>query len=151
LLQVRLRPATPEEAVAVATIARAAYTPYVARIGREPAPMVADFPSHIADNHVTVAECQGQVVGYVVAFCHDGPLGQLENIAVDPSHHGRGIGYALITHVEEKARNAGCSHVTLYTNVAMTENLTLYPRLGYTETERRTEDGFHRVYFAKPL
>jgi hypothetical protein len=33
----------------------------------------------------------------------------------------------------------------------MTANLSIYPRLGYTETGRRTEDGFNRVYFEKTI
>ena len=33
----------------------------------------------------------------------------------------------------------------------MTENLALYPALGYVETGRRVEDGFSRVYFSKRL
>jgi hypothetical protein len=33
----------------------------------------------------------------------------------------------------------------------MHENLELYPRLGYRQTDRRVEDGFERVYFSKKL
>ena len=33
----------------------------------------------------------------------------------------------------------------------MTENLELYPRLGYREVDRREEDGFSRVFFRKRL
>jgi hypothetical protein len=33
----------------------------------------------------------------------------------------------------------------------MTDNLSLYPHLGYAEVDRRTEDGFNRVYFEKDL
>jgi hypothetical protein len=33
----------------------------------------------------------------------------------------------------------------------MVENLQLYPRLGFVETERRVEDGYRRVYFRKTL
>jgi hypothetical protein len=39
----------------------------------------------------------------------------------------------------------------LYTNAAMTENLTLYQRLGYREDERRGEAGFERVFLSKHL
>lgn len=31
----------------------------------------------------------------------------------------------------------------------MTENLRLYPSLGFVETGRRVEDGYRRVYFRK--
>ena len=33
----------------------------------------------------------------------------------------------------------------------MTENLTYYPRYGYTETHRAQQDGFQRVFFRKPV
>jgi hypothetical protein len=33
----------------------------------------------------------------------------------------------------------------------MTENLSIYPRLGYVEVARRSEDGFNRVFFEKQL
>ena len=33
----------------------------------------------------------------------------------------------------------------------MAENLGLYPRLGYIEAGRGTEDGFSRVYYRKKL
>jgi hypothetical protein len=41
--------------------------------------------------------------------------------------------------------------MVLYTNQKMTENLDFYPRLGYVETRRLSEDGFERVYFEKRL
>lgn len=45
----------------------------------------------------------------------------------------------------------GLSEVRLYTNVKMTENLSYYPRRGYREVERRTENGFERVYYSRVL
>jgi hypothetical protein len=41
--------------------------------------------------------------------------------------------------------------VHLYTNEKMTDNLSIYPKLGYVEVARRTENGFNRVYFEKSL
>ena len=75
----------------------------------------------------------------------------LENVAVDPDRQGQGIGRALIDLAEQPARDLGVAEIRLYTNVAMTENMVMYPRLGYVERERITEHGFQRVYFAKPL
>jgi hypothetical protein len=37
------------------------------------------------------------------------------------------------------------------TNAAMTENLAFYPRHGYVETHRASQDGFDRVFFSKRL
>ena len=58
---------------------------------------------------------------------------------------------ALIDFAERRARELGLPAVTLYTNEAMVENLRLYPRLGFVETERRVEDGYRRVFFRKAL
>jgi len=41
--------------------------------------------------------------------------------------------------------------VTLYTNERMTENLRLYPALGYLETGGAVQDGFARVFYRKLL
>jgi hypothetical protein len=34
----------------------------------------------------------------------------------------------------------------LYTNAAMTENLSIYAHIGFVETHRAVEKGFNRVY-----
>jgi ribosomal protein S18 acetylase RimI-like enzyme len=39
----------------------------------------------------------------------------------------------------------------LYANEVMVENIALYQRLGYSETERRPHRGFKRVFIRKPL
>jgi GNAT superfamily N-acetyltransferase len=67
-----------------------------------------------------------------------------------PRAAGRGVGKALIGFCENAARRL-ISTVHLYTNEMMTENLSIYPKLGYVEVGKRTEDGFNRVYFEKTL
>jgi len=112
--------------------------------------MIADFENQIRARDVWVAETEGEVLGFIVFFQkHDTMF--LENVAVHPTHAGCGIGRQLIAFCEDQAANAGLKTVTLYTNEKMTENLKIYPRLGYLETGRRDEDGFHRVYFEKRL
>ena len=49
------------------------------------------------------------------------------------------------------ARRRGYEHLGLYSNEKMTENLKLYHWLGYEETHRVEEKGFHRVYMRKRL
>lgn len=61
------------------------------------------------------------------------------------------MGKALIAFCENEARRLGLDAVRLYTNEKMTANLSIYLRLGYTETGRRIEDGFKRVFFEKLL
>ncbi|KAJ3474535.1 hypothetical protein NLG97_g9801 [Lecanicillium saksenae] len=75
----------------------------------------------------------------------------VNNVVIDPSAQGKGYGRALFDCAEAWARTQGCTHMALFTNVKMVENLALYAKLGYEETERKTEDGFERVYFRKQL
>jgi ribosomal protein S18 acetylase RimI-like enzyme len=149
----RIREAEPGDLDDIRRIARAAYAPYVSRIGREPAPMVADFIVSLAAGHLWVIGPPGErsgVVGFVVAYPGDDHW-HLSNVAVDPAAQGRGLGRRLIDHVEVMARTAGAQAVELYTNAKMTENQDLYTRLGYIETGRATEDGFDRVFYRKEL
>ena len=136
---------------AIRRCAEAAYAKYVARIGRKPAPMVADFAELIGQNSVLVeVDDAERVRGFVVSYPRNDRL-HLENVAVDPACQGLGIGRRLIERVEQQALADGYGRIELYTNAKMHENLTLYPRLGYSEFDRRKEDGFDRVYFSKSL
>jgi len=52
---------------------------------------------------------------------------------------------------EGQARELGCRAIELYTNELMTENILIYPRLGYRETRRAVEEGYARVFFRKTV
>ena len=127
------------------------YAIYIDRIGKKPAPMVADFASQIERREVSIAiSGEGDLQGFIVFF----PKGEnmfLENVAVLPEFQGEGIGRQLIGFCEDEARRRGRAGVELYTNEKMSENLDFYPKLGYEEICRKLEDGFNRVYFNKQL
>ncbi|NQV46232.1 MAG: GNAT family N-acetyltransferase [Rhodospirillaceae bacterium] len=145
-----IRPANPEDAVTLKHIAEAAYGGYTSHIGREPAPMVADFDAHVARDEALIIENGSGAQGFIVQFPKDDGW-FVENVAIDPAHQGQGLGKALMSFAEAEARARGLKRVFLYTNVKMTENLLFYARLGYAETHRVTEDGFQRVYMEKRL
>ena len=162
---VAIRRARAEDRVALEAILHAAFAPYVPRIGRRPAPMDRSVADLIAHQIVLVAEFTAAAP---IGFCAvrtaapnsavpppgdaSNPQGaELEIVAVDPSYQGHGIGGRLIRAAEEEARSQGMVSLALYTNAAMHENLRIYPKLGYRETGRGTQDGFERVYFEKRL
>jgi len=147
---VPVRLATTADLNAIGACARAAYAKYVVRIGREPAPMVADFEAAIGRGEVCVADIDGELAGYVVCYGVTGAM-HLENIAVWPEQQGKGVGGVLLRHVEELARQQGLPAIELYTNLAMVENQGLYPALGYQLMGRKVEDGFERLYYRKDL
>jgi ribosomal protein S18 acetylase RimI-like enzyme len=141
----RIRCATPDDAVRMGAIARAAYVKYVQRIGREPSPMLVDYPAEIAAGRAVVLELDGIVVGYMVAWPEsDGYF--IDNIGVDPQHQGQGLGRRLIDYAAAEARRLRLPALQLYTNEVMTENLSLYAHIGFVETHRVTEKGYRRVY-----
>lgn len=146
-----IRQAVTDDEDQITNCAQVAYRRYVPLIGREPAPMSADYAALIAAGEVWIApDDRDDVLGFIV-FRREGEFVLLENVAVLPEAAGRGIGKALIAFCEEAAQLAGASGLRLYTNVKMVENLAIYPRLGYVEIGRREEDGFRRVYFEKRL
>jgi GNAT superfamily N-acetyltransferase len=143
-------PAALADAVAVRECVRAAYAHYVERIGREPAPMTADYPALIAAGEVWVIRADDGIAGVLVMRTQGSGL-LVENVAVAPGRQGQGLGRALMAFAEEHARTEGLGEVLLYTNERMTENLRFYPALGYTESGRGMQDGFARVFYRKAI
>jgi ribosomal protein S18 acetylase RimI-like enzyme len=144
------RRAGPHDASAVAALVDAAYRHYVERIGITPGPMTDDYQQVIRDYRVTVAEQCAAIAGVIVLrITEEGFL--IDNVAVHPTHRGRGLGRALLDLAEAEARRAGFGSVYLYTHEKMTENLALYSKIGYAEYDRRPQQGFSLVYLRKHL
>jgi ribosomal protein S18 acetylase RimI-like enzyme len=57
----------------------------------------------------------------------------------------------MLEFAERAAQDAGLRSIRLYTNEAMTENISLYSRIGYSETHRTEEKGLRRIYMTKQL
>ncbi|BDB18843.1 acetyltransferase [Pseudomonas sp. CYM-20-01] len=145
-----MRPATSHDVAAIEAIVQAAYSPYIARIGRKPGPMLEDYPQLVQAGGVHVLENAGRVQGFIILLPTDGAL-LLDNLAVAPEAQGLGFGRWLMDFAEQQALDAGFAAIRLYTNEAMTENITLYTRRGYVETHRAEAHGLRRVYMTKHL
>lgn len=133
---------------AIERIVHAAFDKYVARIGRQPAPMAVDYRAAVASLRVWVIDADDEIAGVVVNHVHDDHL-LLDTVAVAPSAQGHGYGALLLARAEDDARELGLPEVRLLTNQAMTENQTFYPRQGYVETARGHQDGYDRVFYVK--
>ncbi|NWA03653.1 GNAT family N-acetyltransferase [Pseudomonas gingeri] len=134
----------------VEAIVDAAYRVYIPRMGREPGPMLENYAALQQAGHLWVLEVSGQVAGILVLIREKEAM-LLDNVALGPEYQGRGLGRVLMAFAEQAALDARCSAIRLYTNEAMSENLALYARLGYVETHRAGDSGFHRVYLTKSL
>lgn len=146
----KIRRAADADRPAVERLVAEAFTPYIERIGRPPGPMTADYGRALADSRVWVIDGDDGLDAVLVLEEHADHL-LIEVIAVDPAAQGRGVGTVLLDRAEADARELGLPEVRLYTNAAMTENLLYYPRRGFEETGRRTEDGFRRVHYRKAV
>lgn len=145
-----IRPASTGDVKSIRQIAERAYVRYIPRIGRPPAPMLADFQKHVARNEVVVVEEAEQIVGFLVSYPVD-DVYFIENIAVDPVRARKGVGYRLMLFAEKAAIEAEKSRLRLYTNVRMWENFAFYARLGYHKIKVVKEASFRRIYFEKEL
>ena len=145
-----LRSALPGDAASIVGCVRAAYSPYIERIGKPPGPMLGNYDEIVRDHRVFVVDGGEEIVGVLVLIEEESGL-LLDNIAVRPSRQGEGIGRRLMEHAEAEGRQLGYAHLDLYTHQRMTENIALYARHGYEEIERRVEHGYPRVYMRKRL
>lgn len=144
-----IRKATERDVAAVQDIAARAFVGHVAKIGRRPAPMDANYAELVSRGDVIVASST-RIEGFA-ARRFDAKRVEIEIVAVEPEAEARGLGRALVEWCEDEGRQRGCSVAALYTNARMEANLRIWPRLGYIEVERRVEHGFDRVFYEKRL
>lgn len=149
-MPLHLRKATLDDVAFATACAEEAYAIYIERIGKRPAPMDQDFTAAVRNGELDIIEQDGVPLGYAVSR-QSGSTLFIENIALSPATQGKGLARWLFSTLEQRALAKGCVSMELYTNAKMTENLALYPHLGFEETGRRVENGFHRVYFRKVL
>ncbi|KAK5951486.1 hypothetical protein OHC33_007542 [Knufia fluminis] len=157
-----IRPATPADIPSIKSMIHAAYSKYIPRIGRPPAPMLTDYDALLADatQQLYVLRASPDDASAILGSIQlsteaDTTMSaaalKINSLVVDPSAQGRGYGRFLMEFAEGVARSQGCSAMILFTNVMMWENLVLYGKLGFVERERKVEDGYERVYFRKEL
>ncbi len=147
----QIKKATLQDVEAVRRLVREAYAQWIPVIGREPAPMKADYDRAVRDHEVDLLYADGDLVGLIEVFSTTDHL-CIENIAVIPHHQGRGLGHHLLTHAEEKAEKANVRELRLLTNQAFAANIRLYEAVGFRID--RTEPfsgGGTTVYMSKTI
>ncbi|MGH2726059.1 MAG: GNAT family N-acetyltransferase [Actinomycetota bacterium] len=109
------------------------------------APLAADKRDRLIDGlraHPTtvilLAYVDGEAAG--IATCFLGfstfaarPLLNIHDLAVAPEHRGRGVGQQLLAGVERKARELGCSKITLEVGDRNETARGLYDRAGFVQ------------------
>lgn len=107
----------------------------------------ADIARKLTDQRelFLVGTIGGRVVGTVMGG-HEGDRGRVEYLAVDPAHRERGLGKALMTHIEGLLLERGCPRVNLKVRVGNNEGIAFYRGIGYSQEAvlsfgRRLDDG----------
>jgi ribosomal protein S18 acetylase RimI-like enzyme len=147
-IELPIRQAKLDDIPSMQRIVAAAYDTYLSRMDKPPAPMSRDLTPAVQIHQAWVVG--DPIVGLGILVPLENAL-QIENVAVDPTAQGRGVGRQLLTFAEQHARALGKEKLQLYTNEKMVENVAIYTRLGYLETDRRTEDGYSRIFMEKAL
>ena len=143
-----LRLATTSDLPSVQALIASAYEKYLDRMERPPAPIGRDYNAAVEAGTVWVA---GEPVVGLISLIHTDDSLLIENVAVDPSAQGAGLGRHLMDFAEQEAIRLQLPRLVLYANEVMVENLAIYAHMGYVEVERRTEDGYRRVFMEKLL
>ena len=146
-----MRRAVDGDVAAVAALVEAAFARHVEAVGRRPAPMDDDHAGRVARGEQWVRDGEDGALVASVVLVDGGDHLVVHNVAVAPDRQGAGLGRALLAFAEDEARRRGRPELRLHTNAAMDDNLEMYPRLGYAETSRSFDAGFHRVFFVKSV
>jgi len=149
-MTIEIRLACAQDVAAVTDCVCQAFIHYIPRIGKQPGPMLEDYQASVEKSVVWVATQQNDILGVLVLFeTAEGFC--IETIGIRPGAQGLGIGGKLITHAENLARESGYSSIYLSTHRLMFESQSVYAHLGFVEFDRRTVNGYDRIFVRKQL
>ena len=146
-LRWHIRKAVPEDSGGLQNCMESAYAVYQKRMGgmRLP-PMDENYKNEIEEFPAWVVECDNKIAGGLIMM-FESEYALIANIAVHPELQGQGLGSGLMKFAESKAKEKNYSVLRLATHVLLTENLSLYRHLGWTEINRDET----RVYMKREI
>ncbi|MGZ8179106.1 GNAT family N-acetyltransferase [Williamsia sp. SKLECPSW1] len=119
---------------------------------RAVAELTARYPDYHPDPFVShaeyfVARVDGRPGGCVALVRHDDlpDAVEVKRLYVDATARRAGVAQALMTALENRARDLGRTRVVLETGNRQPEAVTLYERLGYAVTEPYHPQGWNEV------
>lgn len=118
----------------IAECITAAYSKYDNVISDLP-PVSEGIADEVANNQVWVVVEALKIIACLFLVPKIGFM-KLANLAVLPSHGGKGLARKLMELAESEARRQGYNEMQLVTHVAMPENVQLYQHLGWHEVSR---------------
>ena len=140
-----LRRAKMDDAARLTEAFRAAYAPFLTAIPNLP-DITGGLAQDIATREVWVVE-QGQALVGGIVLHQELDMLVIENLAVDPTFGGQGIGEALLDKAAHEARKLGLPKLQLCTHQDMTATIRFYTLRGWQEIDC---EGV-KVFLEKPI
>ncbi len=144
-MTVRIDLATPKDTAPFTACILAAYAAYEAS-GISLPPVAEGIAEDIDLGRVWLARENGNLLGGLVVLQDDTSI-KIQNLAIHPDHHGRGLGRGLVEKALDLARDNSCGSVSLVTHAEIPNNIALYEHLGFKVVHR---DGA-QVHMTMPL
>jgi ribosomal protein S18 acetylase RimI-like enzyme len=131
---------TVERATAVDDVLLEAFARLIPQVSSQPAPARADLEALLADPKTIqlVARDGDAILGALTLVVYRTPTGVtsvIEDVVVDESARGRGIGEALVEEAKAHAVAAGAARISLTSRAEREAANRLYRRLGFSPRE----------------
>jgi N-acetylglutamate synthase-like GNAT family acetyltransferase len=140
-----IRKAVVSDSEVLAECMHASYLIYTSRLGGKTLPpMRVDYKEEIRTTPAWIAEFDGMLVGGLILMPEEDYM-TIANVAVHPQFQWKGLCRGLMEFGEAEAKRQGYSELRLATHILLTENISLYLHLGWSETDRDE----YRVYMRK--
>ncbi len=135
-----IRAARADEADKITAFQHAAYARNRDLLGVVPIPLQADYATILRDYEVWLHEGRQTLAGVLILEPRPDDL-LIWSVATAPDARSGGIGNALLTLAETRARELGKRVIRLYTGELLVDNIAWYKRRGYVieRTEARSD------------
>jgi ribosomal protein S18 acetylase RimI-like enzyme len=100
-----------------------------------------DFAARLRDEICFIVEADGKLIASIFCRRDDDAL-YVGRLAVNPDWRRRGIANALIDAAKDEARRLGAKRITLGCRIALTSNLALFRRHGFTVVRESCHPGY---------
>jgi len=100
-----------------------------------------DFAARLRDEICFIVEADGKLIASIFCRRDDDAL-YVGRLAVHPDWRRRGIANALIDAAKDEARRLGAKRITLGCRIALTSNLALFRRHGFTVVRESCHPGY---------
>jgi len=103
---------------------------------KEPFLTFAELLESLKGMSFYVYKCGGEVIGVAVLDVESAQVGRVRRVYVLPGHQRRGVGRALVSHLEREAREMGLESLRLTVAQSASWAVHFYERVGYAVTDR---------------